>query len=278
MVHKKCSLNIVFLDFLLSLRCNVKCIKQVIMNSEIILEINGYKCNLLKYKYCFSRNIDREGRPVTGVLGGNIYIEMESNGSNCILDMMLVDTDRQRPAFFSHAEHFPIWGKILHSIDDMMFRELAFDEAYLYCYDEIMNATESSPMLTRFLISPTRLDINRTIRLDRRMDTTDGFWWEEYKEEEVKFVVRNTDEKPKLIIDAYWIDENGTKQRASFPDVPFTLYVQVENPVAGENVDLNFKFEESGVYKCSKHSGVINNDGIIVLNNFKLETEQHEEN
>ena len=40
MVHKKCSLNIVFLDFLLSLRCNVKCIKQVVMNSEIILEIN----------------------------------------------------------------------------------------------------------------------------------------------------------------------------------------------------------------------------------------------
>ena len=73
MVHKKCSVNIVFLDFLLSLRCNVKCIKQVVMNSEIILEINGYKCNLLKYKYCFSRNIDREGRPVTGVLGGNIY-------------------------------------------------------------------------------------------------------------------------------------------------------------------------------------------------------------
>lgn len=184
-MHKKCSLNIVFLDFLLSLRCNVKCIKQVVMNSEIILEINGYKCNLLKYKYCFSRNIDCEGRPVTGVLGGNIYIEMESNGSNCILDMMLVDTDRQRPAFFSHAEHFPVWGKILHSIDDMMFRELAFDEAYLYYHEESMSAEGKAPMITRFLISPTRLDINRTIRLDRRINTTDGFWWEEYKEENI---------------------------------------------------------------------------------------------
>lgn len=155
------------------------------MNSEIILEINGYKCNLLKYKYCFSRNIDCEGRPVTGVLGGNIYIEMESNGSNCILDMMLVDTDRQRPAFFSHAEHFPVWGKILHSIDDMMFRELAFDEAYLYYHEESMSAEGKAPMITRFLISPTRLDINRTIRLDRRINTTDGFWWEEYKEENI---------------------------------------------------------------------------------------------
>lgn len=69
------------------------------MNSEIILEINGYKCNLLKYKYCFSRNIDRKGRPVTGMLGGNIYIEMESNGSNCILDMMLAGADKSRSVF-----------------------------------------------------------------------------------------------------------------------------------------------------------------------------------
>lgn len=98
----------------------------------------------------------------------------------------------------------------------MMFRELAFDEAYLYYHEESMSAEGNAPMITRFLISPTRLDINRTIRLDRRINTTEGFWWEEYKEDEVKFVVRNTDEKPKLIIDAYWIDENGTKQRASF--------------------------------------------------------------
>lgn len=78
----------------------------------------------------------------------------------------------------------------------MMFRELSFDEAYLYCYDEIMNATESSPMLTRFLISPTRLDINRTIRLDRRINTTDGFWWEECKEEER--IVINVNNEPNI--------------------------------------------------------------------------------
>lgn len=271
MVHKKCSLNIVFLDFLLSLRCNIKCIKQVVMNSEIILEINGYKCNLLKYKYCFSRNIDREGRPVTGVLGGNIYIEMESNGSNCILDMMLVDTDRQRSAFFSHAEPFPVWGKILHSIDDMMFRELAFDEAYLYCYDEIMNATESSPMLTRFLISPTRLDINRTIRLDRRMDTTDGFWWEEYKEEEsFQSVVKiNYDNQTIYIIDAYWIDENGMKQRCLNVEKPVTLYIKVDNPVVGKLVELSFEDKDSEL-STVRYSGKINKEGIIIIDKFKM--------
>lgn len=57
-------------------------------------------------------------------------------------------------------------------------------------------------MITRFLISPTRLDINRTIRLDRRMDTTDGFWWEEYKEDEFVKTVRICDNTP-LIIDAF---------------------------------------------------------------------------
>ena len=52
------------------------------MNSEITLEINGYKRNILGYGYQFFRNTDRKGRPVTGLLGGNIYVEMESDGSS----------------------------------------------------------------------------------------------------------------------------------------------------------------------------------------------------
>lgn len=248
------------------------------MNTRISLEINGHKKDILRYNYCFHRNIDCKGRPTTGILGGDIYVEMESDSSNAILEMLLADMGRPRQSFFLRVEFIPVFGRIIHTKDDMMFREIVFEEAYLYYHEESMSAEGNAPMITRFLISPTQLDINRTVRMDRRIGTTDGFWWEEYKEKEVKFIVRNTDEKPKLIIDAYWIDEDGTKQRTSFPDVPFTLYVQVENPVAGENVDLNFKFEESGVYKCSNHSGVINNDGIIVLNNFKFETEHHEEN
>ena len=48
----------------------------------------------------------------------------------------------------------------------------------------------------------------------------------------------------------------------------------MKNPVVGERIDLNFKFEDSGVYKCAKYSGVINADGVIVLDNFKFETEK----
>lgn len=155
------------------------------MNSEITLEINGYRRDILRYNYRFSRNTDLKGRPTTGVLDGSIYIEMESDRDSSILDMMLVDMNKPRPSFFFRAEPVPVSGRIRHTKDEMMLRELVFDEAYISCYGETMNATGNSPMITHFLISPTRLDINRTIRLDRRIKTTYGFWWEEYKEEEV---------------------------------------------------------------------------------------------
>ena len=61
---------------------DVKHIKQMTMNTEITLEINGYKRNILRYGYQFFRNTDRKGRPVTGLLGGNIYVEMESDESS----------------------------------------------------------------------------------------------------------------------------------------------------------------------------------------------------
>lgn len=239
------------------------------MNSEIVLEINSYKCNLLRYKYYFSRNTDCKGRPVTGMLGGNIYVELESNGDSSILDMMLVGTDRRHPAFFSHEEPFPVWGKIQHTIDDVMFRELVFDEAYLYCYDELMNATESGPMLTRFLISPTRLDINRTIRLDRRIDTTDGFWWEEYKEESSK-VITYVLEKDSIgeIVEVYWKDENSHQRINEFPHNGIaTLCAVVKYATEGDKVYFILKFED-GTFE--RFSGVVDSRGIVEVKNVKL--------
>ena len=151
------------------------------MNTQITLEINGYKRNVLRYEYGFNRNTDYKGRPTTGVLGGDIYVEMESDEGCEVLDMMLVDIGKPYLCFFFRSEPIPVSGKIRHNIDDMMFREIAFDEAYLYYYEENMSAEVSFPMVTRFLISPTRLDINRTVKLDRRINTTDGGWWEEYQ-------------------------------------------------------------------------------------------------
>lgn len=163
------------------------------MNSKITIEINGYIRNILRYNYQFSRNIDHKGRPSTGVLDGGIYVEMESGEDCSILDMMLVDMNKHRSSFFSHAEPIPVSGRIRHTKDNMMLRELIFDEAYIVNYGEKMIAEGSDPMITRFLISPTRLDINRNIRLDRRIKTTYSYWWEEYKEEKnnVAFIIKD---------------------------------------------------------------------------------------
>lgn len=155
------------------------------MNSEITIEINGYKRNILRYEYGFNRDIDLKGRPISGLLGGKIYVEMESDDSSDILEMLLIDMNRPCSSFFFHPEPITVSGRIYHTHNDMMFRELAFEEAYLSSYGETMNAEGCVPMITRFMISPTRLDINRTIRLDKRIKTTYGVWWKEYKEEEV---------------------------------------------------------------------------------------------
>lgn len=241
------------------------------MNSEITLEINGYRRDILRYNYRFSRNTDLKGRPTTGVLGGSIYVEMESDGDSSILDMMLVDMNKPRPCFFFRAEPAVVSGRIRHTKDEMMLRELVFDEAYISCYGETMNATGSSPMITHFLISPTRLDINRTIRLDRRIKTTYGFWWEEYVEEEKpKVVIVNKDELLIRIIDAYWIDDNKKEQRNLNMEKPVTLYVKVDNPVVGKVVELYFEDSDNEL-RTAKYSGEINNKGIIVLENFKMD-------
>ena len=99
------------------------------MNTQITLEINGYKRNVLRYEYGFNRNTDYKGRPTTGVLGGDIYVEMESDEGCEVLDMMLVDIGKPYLCFFFRSEPIPVSGKIRHNIDDMMFREIAFDEA-----------------------------------------------------------------------------------------------------------------------------------------------------
>ena len=128
-------------------------------------------------------------------------------------------------------------------------------------------------------ISTLRLDINKFVRMDRRPETTYGFGWVRFKEKYVsKIIIKSVEAPSTKITDAYWIDGNNTIQKDSFPDFPFTLYVKVDTPIVGKRVDLNFKFEDSGTYRCAKHSGIINGDGIIVIENFKFETEQHEEN
>ena len=226
------------------------------MAAEVLLEINGHKYNALGFSYDFYQVPDFKGKPVTGIKGGDIHVVLESSYDNSILETMLSDKTRKVSYVpWEEYEPCPVSGRIQFVQDDVhVFRELAFEEAY-------------------------RLDINKFVRMDRRPETTYGFGWVRFKEKYVsKIIIKSVEAPSTKITDAYWIDGNNTIQKDSFPDFPFTLYVKVDTPIVGKRVDLNFKFEDSGTYRCAKHSGIINGDGIIVIENFKFETEQHEEN
>lgn len=251
---------------------DVKHIKQMTMNTEITLEINGYKRNILRYGYQFFRNTDRKGRPVTGLLGGNIYVEMESDESSDVLEMMLADMNKPRPCFFFRPESVPVRGKIRHTVDDMMFRELAFDEAYIYYYGETMDAIGANPMLTRFLISPTRLDINRTVRMDRRISTTYGFWWEEYKEEDtVKNIINNKGIMPEpQITHVYWKNAQGSVNLKELPDDEIvTLYAQTVNTRPGDTVSFTIMDEKREII-IKIENCLVEKNGIVKVVNFDL--------
>lgn len=249
------------------------------MNSEITLEIGGYKRNILRYNYRFLRQVDYKGRPTTGLLGGDIDIEMESDGDYSILDMMLADMYKPRQCFFLRNEPIPVSGKIQHIKDDMVFRELAFDEAYLYYYGENMKAEGSDPMTTRFFISPTRLDINRTVRLDRRIKTTYGFWWEEYKEEE-KTPVKVVSYSPPLLLVTSVKGKN-----TALPSEKIKYQVTGYNFNVNENDRKRVKWvvEVNGQKEVQKERGEVLNllikeewagEEIIVMPYLKKETEK----
>ena len=240
------------------------------MNSEITLEINSYKHNILRYEYGFYRNIDWKGRPTTGILGGDIYVEMESDSSNAVLEMLLADMDRPLQSFFLRSEPIPVFGRIIHTKDDMMFREIAFDEAYLYFHEESMSAEGNAPMITRFLISSTRLDINRTVRMDRRVSTTYGFWWEEYKEEESFKVITRVLEEGSVgeIVEVYWKDANSHQRINEFPHNGIaTLCAVVKHATEGDKVNFILEFDD-GTFK--RFSGVVDSRGIVEVKNVKL--------
>lgn len=90
---------------------------------------------------------------------------------------------------------------------------------------------------------------------------------------------QQTDDKSPLYIkDAYWIDENGKKQRELNVEYSVTLYVVIDKYTTGRKVNLIFEDIDKDEVKRTERSGIINQDGIIELTDFKLELINKEEN
>lgn len=235
---------------------------------------NGVERDVACYGYeCHIAHSDRPD------IGRIIAAHMEVCQKLGTADYLPVEGDLIALTFEStdHDNFFYEWllqgsmanGEIEFATGDDIVDIFRFWDCYCVSLEETL-CTREVPMLMTVLLSPGIL---------KRMncETREKVW--KVSDISVKPRVVDNDEKQEIFItDAYWIDENNAIQKDSFPDIPFTLYVKVDTPIVGKRVDLNFKFDDSGTYKCAKYSGIINSEGIIVIKNFKFETVQYEEN
>ena len=138
------------------------------------LTIAGYTFDVLRCRYSFRRTVDAKGWPRTGMYGGEILVELESSDDTLLLE------------YFLTKEPKPIQGslEVWDDTEQTPIRTLEWSKAYIYAIGEAMQRHAALPMTLTLAITPLRLDINRTLRIDRRWPQTYGFRWEEYEPEE----------------------------------------------------------------------------------------------
>lgn len=138
---------------------------------------------------------------------------------------------------------------------------ISFWDCYCVGIKEWMNAG-GTPMGIELLLSPAIFKKGALVN-EKVWKVSDihGISKKVTKDEDAEEII--------YITDAYWIDENGTEQRNLGLENSVTLYVKVNKPQVGRTVKLDFKDSENKLCTAT-YSGQINNEGVIVLDNFKM--------
>ncbi len=158
------------------------------MASELTLEINGRKRDILRYNYRFHREI-RYNRPVDSIWGGEICVEMTSDGDTYFLEMLMAEKEvikeinDTRKTFTVPAA---VSGKIQFIKENEIFRELSFQEAYVVFYGERMSSIGPKSMSTFLVISPMKMEVNKRVMMVKRQDTGINLGWVQKVEENPK--------------------------------------------------------------------------------------------
>lgn len=136
-----------------------------------------------------------------------------------------------------------------------------FWDCFCLKIEESMSTGSSSMVMTIYL-SPGIIKRNNLEPREKvwKVSKLDSFVIKNNNNENIKQIT--------YITDAYWIDNNGNKQRSLNIDSSVTLYVQTENFIVGKTVCLFFEDSENDLIKSKTYSGTINNQGIIVIEGF----------
>jgi len=113
------------------------------MAFKATLTFSGKQYDVLQCSYSMYRDVDMKGRPTSGVYGGKIDIEIESNQDTSIIESMV------------NNQFKPVNGSITikKQDEDAKMKEITFSEAYIVSFSEGMNAYSDSPMTLSFQIS-----------------------------------------------------------------------------------------------------------------------------
>lgn len=139
---------------------------------------------------------------------------------------------------------------------------IEFWDCFCFSVEEHMSSTGSEPMKMRLRLSPAIVR-NRGFLHEKIWKITDL---------NPQAQNANDDLSKMTVADAYWINEEGEEIRDLSVEEPVTLYVSIENFVANKSMQLTFEDkDENGNWRTANCSGTINEEGIIVLEDFKMD-------
>lgn len=149
------------------------------------LKIGISEYDILHFSYRFKREIDGKGRPYSNYYGGEIEVQVETTD------------DSELWHYFFSKEMRPVSGciEVLAGADGEYVRRLTFEKAYIYAAGEEMVSRSHRPMITTIAISPMRLDINDTLRLDRRWPQAPQGWQRYEEKEEYRYTRQAAEEE-----------------------------------------------------------------------------------
>lgn len=119
------------------------------MSFKATLNFSGKNYDVLHCSYSLYRDVDMKGRPTSGVYGGKIEVEVESNEDTSIIESMV------------NNQFKPVNGTltIKKRDEDAKMKEITFEEAYIVNYSESIHAYSDSPMSLNFQISAKQIKI-----------------------------------------------------------------------------------------------------------------------
>ena len=235
---------------------------------ETILKIRGREVAILYYNYrCHVRHYDDPN--LRKIIQLHIQVCEEIGNRECLP----VEGDLITLAFECKGEEqfFYDWlneGAMHNGEIHFIYNEVEIADIFRFwdCFcvkiEEYMSVG-NSPMMMVLYLSPGIIKRNN-------LEVREKVW--KVSEVVSSIIEHNSDVNEQIIYitDAYWIDEYGNKQRDLNINSSVTLYVQTKNFVVGKTVDLFFEDKENSLIKSKTYSGIIDENGIITIEDFNV--------